>query len=227
MRLIIILLALVLFAAPAQADAWAVPPQAYAHSAIARCAQATTAKLQPNEARYEICADQMTLFTAALSQARAENRLLIVDFGATWCPWCRSLQGQLQSPALFGTTGGRVELAAAFQVLEIGLSTLHAGRRIDVPSGHAVLGEVLAAAKGAKLRSVPFLAVIDPNDATKTVVRNLDDFEQAGAGTHDAALVRAFLAEAHDHIRQGATAPTEPGWLRKKFTRMWQRAFGG
>ena len=116
----------------------------------------------------------MALFKAAVAQAQADGKLLVVDFGATWCPWCRSLQAQWQSAALLGSKAGNVDLAATFALVEIDISTIHAGRRVDVASGQAVLAEVLAATSGVKLRSVPFIAVVDPGDRARTIARNLE-----------------------------------------------------
>jgi thiol-disulfide isomerase/thioredoxin len=219
--------AILMAAASVQAGPWVLPPASYKYAAIARCADPAAAAIRPNEARYEICADQMALFIAALEKARAVNRLLIVDFGATWCPWCRSLQGQWPTPALLGHKSANLDFATTFDVLKVGISAIDGGRRVDIPSGHAVLDHVLAATGGTKLRSVPFLAVIDPNDMAKAIGRNLDDFELESAGKHDPAFVRAYLTEAHAFMRKGATAPSEPGWLRKKFNRGWMRLFGG
>lgn len=226
MRTTLILLALVLHAGTARADAWRVPPAGYAHAPIARCADPVSARLKPNEARYDICADQMALFNAALDKARASGRLLIVDFGATWCPSCRSLEAQWPTAELLGHKSPWLEFSAAFELAKIGVSTIDAGRRIDVPDGHAVLREVLAATDGVKLRAVPFLAVIDPAARQTTVARNLDDFEVPGTGRHDPKLIRAFLAAAHAHMRNGAAPPAEPGWLKAKFNRAWMRLFG-
>ena len=220
------LVVLMLGATAAGAESWTLPPAGYAYAPIARCAEPAAAELRPNEARYEICRDQMALFKAAVAQAQADGKLLIVDFGATWCPWCRSLQAQWQSAALLGSKAGNVDLAATFALVEIGISTIHAGRRVDVASGQAVLAEVLAATSGVKLRSVPFIAVVDPGDRARTIARNLDDFEQASTGRHDATAVRDFLVGAHHHLRKGAAAPSEPGWLAKKLNRAWARLFG-
>ncbi len=226
MRIAYLAVSLLVNSTAARADSWSVPPSNYAYAPIARCNEAAAATLKPNEAKYEICTDQVALFGAAVDKARAEKRLLIVDFGATWCPWCRSLQSQWPTAQLLGHNGGPLDLGATFNVVEIGISTLHAGRMSEVASGQAVLAHVLAATNGAKLKSVPFLAVIDPQDRSKTVARGLDDFEQPDAGRHDPSLIRAFLVEAHDHMRNGAAAPSEPGWLRKKVSRAWMRMFG-
>lgn len=225
MRRAVVALFMTILAAPAVAGPWQPKPAAYAYAPISRCDDKAAATMKPNEARYEICVDQMALFEAALEKARATGKLLIVDFGATWCPWCRSLQQQWHSPALLGHKSATLDFAGAFDVVEIGISTIHGGRRLDVPSGHAVLAAVLAHTP-VKLRSVPFLVVIDPNDANHTVARNLDDFEQESAGRHDAMPIRRFLEEAHAHIRIGALPPNEPSWLVKKLKRAWSKVFG-
>jgi thiol-disulfide isomerase/thioredoxin len=226
-HLLVVALLLSMCAGAPAAARWTVPPAAYNYEPIERCADARAAKLRPNEAVYEICADQMALFQAALDKARAENRLLIVDFGATWCPWCRSLQAQWQTPALLGHNSPALNFTTTFQIVEIGLSTVHAGRRVEIPSGHAVLDLITASGKAVQMRSVPFLAVVDPNDPARTVARNLDDYELERAGQHDPSSIRIFLTEAHDHLRRGMAAPSEPGWLRKKISRAWLRLFGG
>lgn len=207
------------------ADAWPPTVPGYAYQAIERCSAPHTAKLQPNEARYEICVDQMALFTSALDEARRADRLLIVDFGATWCPWCRSLQAQFET-GILGRKDLGLDYAATFNVLEIGTSTMQAGRRVDVPSGQAVLKRVLATAPGVKLRAVPFLAVIDPANAAKTVARNLDDFELGATGAHDPAQIRTVLVAAHGYMRLGGAAPSEPGWIATKFARLRTRLWG-
>jgi thiol-disulfide isomerase/thioredoxin len=226
MRVMYLALALLAGSSAAQADSWGVAPAHYVYKPIARCSDGAAATLKPNEARYEICADQFVLFNAAVDKARAENRLLIIDFGATWCPWCKSLQAQWTTAELLGNKNGSLDLGATFNVVEIGISTLHAGRMTEIPSGHAVLDHVLTSTGTAKLKSVPFLAVIDPQNHQEVVARGLDDFEQPRSGRHDPQLIRAFLEQAHAHMRKGAPAPSEPGWLRRKITRVWMRLLG-
>lgn len=211
--------------AVACAGAWAPTEPGYTYQPVERCSAPQSARLAPNEARYEICADQMSLFAAAVETARRDGRLLIVDFGATWCPSCRSLQAQFKSSILPAKTS-QLDYADTFNLLEIGISTLQAGRRADVPSGQAVLARVLAVVPGVKLRAVPFIAVIDPSDTAKTVARNLDDFELGSSGIHDVAQIQAVLAAAHGYARNGGPAPTEPGWIAKRFARLWSRLWG-
>jgi thiol-disulfide isomerase/thioredoxin len=188
--------------------------------APSRCAvSAGAAALRPNEAQYAICADQMAVFTDALADAAQAKKLLIVDFGATWCPWCKSLQAQFKSGSLADPT--------KFHVVEIALSTTSAtGKREAVASGDAVLTLVLAQRPDVKLRAVPFLAVVDPARPTRTVARNLDDLESDASGQHVAPRIREFLTAAATSIEQGSAPPGEPSWLRKKWTRLWNRVWG-
>jgi thioredoxin-related protein len=37
---------------------------------------------------YDECGDQVALFSAALARANAENKILLVEYGAEWCIWC-------------------------------------------------------------------------------------------------------------------------------------------
>jgi hypothetical protein len=37
---------------------------------------------------FDECGDQVALFEAALARANAENKVLLVEYGAEWCIWC-------------------------------------------------------------------------------------------------------------------------------------------
>jgi thiol-disulfide isomerase/thioredoxin len=214
-------LAALIWAAPLIAEpAWSIAQQAAPVQLPSRCsASPQAAAVRPNEAQYAVCADQMLVFADALTAAAKANKLLIVDFGATWCPWCKSLQAQFKSGVLADT--------AQFVVAEIALSTTTAGgKREAVASGEAVLALVLAQRSDVKLRAVPFLAVVDPARPGRTVARNLDDLESDASGQHMAPRIREFLAAARMSIIDGSAVPTEPTWLRKKWTRVWNRVWG-
>lgn len=49
---------------------------------------------------YDQCSDQMDLFNAALADARAGNKAVLVIIGAEWCSWCHSFDAHLK-----GATG--------------------------------------------------------------------------------------------------------------------------
>jgi thiol-disulfide isomerase/thioredoxin len=200
--------------------AWPTHQPGAKFAAPSRCAvSVSAATLRPHEAKYPVCADQMAVFTDALADAAQAKKLLIVDFGATWCPWCKSLQTQFKS-------GGLAD-PAKFHIVEIATSTTSAtGKREQIASGEAVLDLVLAQRPEVKLRALPLLAVLDPSRPARTVARNLDDLESDANGQHMAGRIREFLAAAVTSIEQGTPAPAEPSWLRKKWARLWNRVWG-
>jgi thiol-disulfide isomerase/thioredoxin len=52
---------------------------------------------------YDIKADGQQLITAAVAQARAEHKNVLVEFGGNWCIWCRRLHALMHSdPNLSG-----------------------------------------------------------------------------------------------------------------------------
>lgn len=49
---------------------------------------------------YDQCSDQFAIYSAALDEARAGNKALLVIIGAEWCGWCHTLDAHLK-----GATG--------------------------------------------------------------------------------------------------------------------------
>ena len=172
-------------------------------------------ELARRQTLYRVCDDQRVLFREAIDAARHSGKLLLVTFGATWCPSCRSFSTQLEQAADSETSP-----ASRFTRVEIAISTIKDGRRVPVATGEDVLHRVLAAsAPGTSVRSVPFIAVVDPNNAARSFTRNLDDAEVASGGAFDLQRIGAILTQADAHMRQGAEAPSEPGWFRRKLRR--------
>lgn len=199
------------------------PPAGYVFKAPASCeedAEKAKKALRPGQATYAICADQMALFNQALAEARASGQLLLVTFGATWCPWCASLQKRMQGDELLGHKGDGIDYGATFRHIEIGLSMIEKGKKAGIPSGEAVLEAVLARTAGVKIRAIPFVAVIDPKHPERVWARNIDDIATKD-GSHDLDRLRALLREARAHVLGQAAAPAEPGWLRRKWLRLW------
>jgi thiol-disulfide isomerase/thioredoxin len=156
----------------------------------------------------------MALFAEALEVARRSGKLLMVTFGATWCPSCKSLHEGLESQVVNDRP-----VASQFVRVEIAISTLKDGRRLSVDSGNAVLRLVLGDAPQTKPRAVPFIAIVDPDNRTGTFARHLEDVEQGSGGGFDFDKVREILTAAEAHIRTGTTAPAEPGWFSRKLRR--------
>lgn len=197
--------------------------RAYTFEAAAPCKEdpeRAAKPSRPGQAVYDVCADQMAIYQAGLKAAEQSGKLLLVTFGATWCPWCAALQKAMPTEELLGRKGDGPDLGATFHHIEIGLSTLHKGKKADIPSGEAVLNHVLAKAPGVKIRAIPFVAVIDPKQPDKAFARNIDDIAKAD-GTHDMARVRSLLGDASAFVRGSGALPSEPGWLKRKWLRWW------
>lgn len=209
-----ILLLVTLSLAPGEVGAaeWAVPPVGYAYAATQGCESEESGERaqRPNQAVYPICADQMQLFARGLVDARASGKLLLVTFGATWCPWCAMLQKQIASGELLAKRGDPLDFAATFHHLEIGLSTLRKGHKAKIPSGEAVLALVLQQASGVRIRLIPFVAVVDAGTDDRVFARNLDGV-LGKDGAIDPEKFRAVLVEAHATLRHAGTPPSVPG----------------
>lgn len=198
-----------LYAEAALSPNWLAPPPAYTFRQPASCPE-----LARRQTLYRVCDDQMAIFSEALATARREGKLLLVTFGATWCPSCKSLHQGLETPA-----AAEKPVAAQFVRVEIAISTLKDGRRLAVESGDEVLRLVLMNTPQSKPRSVPFIAVVDPDNRLGTFTRHLEDAEHGPGGEFDLDRVREILAQAEQHVRTGAAAPSEPSWLQRKLKR--------
>lgn len=221
LRLTAAFAALALVAGASHAET--VPPAGYRFETAAPCRDdaARAAKpSRPGQAAYDVCADQMALFAKGLAEARAEKKLLLITFGATWCSWCASLQKAMPTSELLGHKSEALDIAATFHHIELALSTLDKGANTDIPSGHAVLRLLLQRAEGAKLRAIPFIAVVEPGRMERTFARNVDDLATKD-GSYDFARLRRILAEARDFVRGEGAGPVEPGWLKRKWLRFW------
>ena len=196
-------------APPAAAESWQVP-SGYMFEPLPGCVNGRV-----STPLYNACADQMTTFTAAVTRAKFADKSLLIVFGATWCPSCKSLKTVLPSPEWFAMQ----DLANRIEVTEIAISTLQAGRVTAVPSGVAVLDAVLASRTDVKQRAVPFLVVVHPVSG-RVSARNLDDLEPRNGSGWDVAELARIAAVADTAVRGGAKATAEPGWLMRKWLRL-------
>ncbi len=204
------------------ATAQQLPPDGYVFKPAEPCledAARAGKQSRPSDAAYQVCADQMAIYARGLFDAKASGKLLLVTFGATWCPWCATLQKLLPTTEVLGRAGDALDYGRTFHHIEIGLSTVYKGKKADIPSGEAALAWTLKRAGGAKIKSIPFVAVIDPANPERIWARNLDDVNQAAGGV-EAPKLRAQLAAAHAYLKLNGPAPSEPGWLRLKI-RHW------
>jgi thiol-disulfide isomerase/thioredoxin len=145
------LLLAALSSAPANAQ-WSLPPQGYVYAQLSLCPKTYE--------RYLACEDQMARFAAALAKARENKRKLLVIFGADWCPWCRTIDKNVDTADYLE----HAELQGKVEVVKIALNVLKDSRKVIVPSGQAVQ-DLLAANMAVDRPSgyIPFYALVDPN----------------------------------------------------------------
>lgn len=157
---------------------------------------------------YPVCEDQKKIFTDAIAQARKEKKLLIVEFGATWCPWCKSLHKTMPEVLKLKNANGTKTLADKFVYIGIATSTSDAQKNMQpVESGREVLDLVLGKlGKNRKdtVKGVPFMTIIDPDHPKKTVLEDTGDLEKTTDKEkygHDPEKIRARLLAAHAKMK--------------------------
>jgi len=130
---------------------------------------------------YDPQADGFVLINAALQQARAENKRVLLDFGANWCPWCHLLHQLFTSD-----DSVRRKLAASYVVVMIDVNKRKGTAR------NAAVNEKYGNPIKAGL---PVLVLLDA-DGRQLVTQETGAFEKSGrAETDDPAKVLAFLEQ--------------------------------
>lgn len=209
------LAALLVVATPA---AQAGEPWAFDPGARRPVPEGCVPSMPADVAAYPICEDQVALLDAAIRRAAASGKLLLVELGATWCPYCARLKRALPAILAMKASGG-FEPAAAFETVAIGVSTVRKGKKQDVESGLAVLDALMRKAPEAEVRGWPFLVALDPADASRVFSRNTADLESDGPLGYDPERMLDALASAQAYLRTGTPPPAEPerGWLSRLY----------
>jgi thiol-disulfide isomerase/thioredoxin len=159
----------------AKSDAAAKPADAAKSAAKEAAAKKPAAMKKP---AYDEKADAKADLAAALAAAKRENRRVLIQWGANWCPWCVVLHDRFKS-----------DKKVALKILyEYDLVFVDVGKRdknLDV-----------AAKYGADLKNdIPYLTVLDA-DGKPLVHRSAEAWQTKGAGDekgHDSAKLLEFL----------------------------------
>lgn len=126
---------------------------------------------------YDPKADGETLIAAALTEARASHKHVLLDFGANWCVWCHRLHGTFTSDPQVAAA-----LARDFVVVMIDVNTRHGEKR------NAAVNERYG---NPIQHGLPVLVVLDA-DGKQLTTQETGALE-SGAG-HSPEKILAFLA---------------------------------
>lgn len=114
---------------------------------------------------------------AALKQAKTEQKHVLLDFGANWCPWCRKLHHTFQTAPEV-----RDQLARDFVLVYIDVNMRHGVKRnsdVNLRYGNPIH------------EGLPVLVVLDA-DGQQLVTQETGALEDGDH--HDPKKVAAFLA---------------------------------
>ncbi|HEY0968812.1 MAG TPA: thioredoxin family protein [Opitutaceae bacterium] len=127
---------------------------------------------------YDPTADGTAQIETALKQAKAENKRVLLKFGANWCSWCRALDGLMHT-----NTDVKAALARDYVVVLIDVNTRKGVKRneaVNLKYGNPIQ------------HGLPVLVVLDAND--QPLVTQETGILEEGKG-HDPAKVLAFLTK--------------------------------
>lgn len=143
---------------------------------------------------YKICTDQKVIYAQKLQEASEQNKLMLVTFGADWCPWCKSLK------RIFDQAKG--ELSTKYVVFEIAVYYPTSGDTFE--SGIQLTEEIMKLNNldpKETFKGIPALAVINPQTGKAAFIStgNLED-NSNGYG-HDVQKVMAAISAATSEVK--------------------------
>jgi thiol:disulfide interchange protein len=127
---------------------------------------------------YDVKADASVQIAAAVASAAAQNKRVILDFGANWCIWCHRLHSTFE-----GDPGVAKALADGFIVVMVDVNTRHGEKR------NAAVNERYG---NPIVHGIPVLVVLD-SVGKQLTTKDSGDLEE-GDG-HSPAKIKAFLAQ--------------------------------
>lgn len=160
------------FPTPALATTAATHPPATANAKSSAGATASAAA-QAVADGYDATRDARADIRAALARAARDHREVLLDFGANWCPDCRSLDVLFRS--------ARVEPVLTENYVVVSVDVGEFDHNIGLADQYVSL----------QTSGIPALAVLNPDGTKRTAT---DDGSFADARTMKADEVRAFLS---------------------------------
>ncbi len=166
--------------------------------------EAPAAQEKPKRAPiYDEQADARKQISAALARARAENRRVLIEWGANWCPWCHLLQETFRNDK-----DVKKKLLYEYDVVLVDVG--RSDKNLDLAAGYGA---------DFKTQGLPFLTILSA-DGKVLVNQETGSLEKGQA--HDPAKVLTFL-EKHQAPHLSADAVLADGLSRA--TRESKRVF--
>lgn len=150
----------------------AFAPAQEAPAPATRVEAATPSK--PEKPIYDEQADAAQAVQAAIARAQAENRRVLIQWGANWCRWCRLLHQTFETDSAV-----RKELLYEYDLV-----------LVDV--GQFDKNAELRTKYQAEIKGIPFLTVLDGDGK---VLANQETGSLEAGDQHDPAKVLAFLKQ--------------------------------
>jgi thiol:disulfide interchange protein len=127
---------------------------------------------------FDVKADASSQITAALATASAQNKRVLLDFGANWCIWCQRLHATFENDQ-----GVSTALKNGFIVVMVDVNTRNGVKRnasVNERYGNPIV------------HGIPVLVVLD-SDGKQLTTKDSGELEE-GVG-HSPAKIKAFLAQ--------------------------------
>jgi thiol:disulfide interchange protein len=125
---------------------------------------------------FDAHADANTQVADALRQAKAEDKRVLLDFGANWCIWCHRLHGTFE-----GDAGVAAELRRDYVVVMVDVNSRKGTKRN---------ADVVARYGNPIANGIPVLVVLDASGKQLTT-KDTGELEEGGG--HSPAKIMAFL----------------------------------
>ncbi len=140
---------------------------------------------------YKVCSNQERSFKQSIYRAKKKNKLILVKFGAEWCPWCQSLH------KIFHSKDFKGKYHKKFELLEVGV--FHYDSKTMVDSGMHILQRLLDKNNLSKdkVEGYPFIAVVNPK-TLKAIFINTGKLEdnRKGKGHYKQKVYQALKIAA-------------------------------
>lgn len=148
---------------------------------------------------YKICNDQQVTYQKLRAEAIKQKKLVVIVFGADWCPWCKSMH------MIFQNDNFKKDIAPSMIPYEIGVYQYNSKQPVD--SGVSILNQYLTLNKLnlKDYKSVPLIAVIKPEiniQKDKVMFIKTGDLEKNTATSkgHDSEKVLKAILNAKEAL---------------------------